>query len=196
MPWVEEAKLDAALVAGSLTAIYVVDGHGALRRREGEGFRDYPGSDAWKIGAVAASDTDALYVIADGHVRAVQDDRLGDEVCPGKPAKAMAASGSNVVWIVDEAGALLRADRGSCAPFDAPPALSKVSAFGPMLTVANEEGTAFRLLETAWQELGAPMRYRPDQFPERAKIVALAQSELWLWAMDEQGFIHFLSDPT
>jgi hypothetical protein len=196
MPWVEEAKLDATLVAGSPKATYVVDGHGVLRRREGEAFRDYPGSDTWKIGAVTASDTDALYVVADGRARAVLEDRLGEEVCPGRPAKAIAASGSNVVWIVDQTGALLRADQGSCAPFDAPPALSRVSAFGPMLTVADEEGTAFRRLESAWQQLSAPVRYRPDQFPESAKVVALAQSELWLWAMDEGGFIHFLSDPT
>jgi hypothetical protein len=198
-PWIEVEKLDAVLIGGSPVATYVVlgrEGRGALRRREGWAVKDYPGSERWGVDGVTASDTDALYVIADGRVRAVRDDRLGEEVCPGKTARALASSGPDVVWVVDEGGSLFRAGPGSCAPFDAPPALRAVSAFGPALTVADEQGTAFRRVESAWQPLPAPVRYRPDEFPQSTKVVALAQSALWLWAMDEDGFIHFLSDPT
>jgi hypothetical protein len=195
-PWVEEARLVASIVAGSPTAIYVFDERGGIRRRASGSIRSYSGSNGWKVSALTASETDALYVVSEGRVRAVREDRLSEELCPGRDAKVIAASGDEVVWVVDEGGNLLRADRTTCTPVDAPAALTAVSAFGAALSVVNRRGMAFRRLDNGWQTLAPPIRYRPDQFPQQAKIVALAQSELWLWAMDEEGCIHFLSDPT
>jgi hypothetical protein len=199
-PWIEEARLDAALVASSPEAIYVTDSHGLLHRHNRGGdddtVLDFAGSETWRIAAMSASDTDALYVVADGRVRAVRNEALAEDVCPGAKPKAIAASGADLVWVVTEGGDLLRGQTGSCTPTRAPPALAALSAFGSALTVVDGGGSVYRRGPDGWRELDPPVRYRPNAFPETTRIVGLAQSELWLWARDEGGYVYVLSDPT